>query len=174
MYNRTPFPQHSGWMADFGEYVPFDSRPTGGSAYELHNRFPEEWAQTNRDAVTLADQQPNEDFAVRLGGSCCWIVHYCRGLRLKCHTCRDLVTEMLIVKLALNDDSCMTWYSFDPLFSCYAFPPSSLSSPPFLLLFFLLLFFFSHSLFPSFSFPPFSSPFFPSPSRPPSFAALDT
>jgi alpha-glucosidase (family GH31 glycosyl hydrolase) len=41
-----------GWMADFGEYVPFDAVLHDGSpASTIHNRFPELWAKVNRDAV---------------------------------------------------------------------------------------------------------------------------
>ena len=41
-----------GWMADFGEYVPFDAvLHDGTSPSTIHNRFPELWAKVNRDAV---------------------------------------------------------------------------------------------------------------------------
>lgn len=47
----------SGWMADFGEALPYDARlsdnSTGG---EFHNRYPEAWAQLNRE---LIDELPN-------------------------------------------------------------------------------------------------------------------
>lgn len=39
-------------MADFGEYLPFDSVLANGSAATTHNVFPELWAATNRQAVT--------------------------------------------------------------------------------------------------------------------------
>lgn len=36
------------WMADFGEYMPFDAvMADGTSAYEYHNRYPMEWAKVN-------------------------------------------------------------------------------------------------------------------------------
>jgi len=42
----------SGWMADFGEYLPFDSVLYGGQmASEYHNRYPEEWAKINAIAI---------------------------------------------------------------------------------------------------------------------------
>ncbi len=37
-----------GWMADFGEGLPFDAALAGGTAHEWHNRYPELWATFNR------------------------------------------------------------------------------------------------------------------------------
>ncbi len=37
-----------GWMADFGEGLPFDSVLASGTAHEWHNRYPEAWARFNR------------------------------------------------------------------------------------------------------------------------------
>lgn len=39
----------NGWMADFGEGLPLDARLHGGEAIEWHNRYPEAWADFNRD-----------------------------------------------------------------------------------------------------------------------------
>jgi len=36
-----------GWMADFGEGLPFDAVLAGGTACEWHNRYPEAWAELN-------------------------------------------------------------------------------------------------------------------------------
>jgi len=42
----------SGWMADFGEYLPFDAIFGAGVDPLLeHNRFPETWAKINRHAI---------------------------------------------------------------------------------------------------------------------------
>lgn len=41
----------SGWMADFGEYLPTDSVCYGGESEKLHNRWPTMWAKCNYDAV---------------------------------------------------------------------------------------------------------------------------
>jgi alpha-glucosidase len=41
----------SGWMADFGEYLPTDARVYGGDAEKLHNRWPTLWARCCHDAV---------------------------------------------------------------------------------------------------------------------------
>ncbi|MFD0204430.1 MULTISPECIES: alpha-glucosidase [Saccharothrix] len=40
----------SGWMADFGEGLPFDAVIAGGDAAAWHNRWPDLWARVNRDA----------------------------------------------------------------------------------------------------------------------------
>lgn len=41
----------SGWMADFGEYLPVDCVLFDGDPKELHNRWPVIWAKLNREAV---------------------------------------------------------------------------------------------------------------------------
>ncbi len=41
----------SGWMADFGEYLPTDSVAYGGKSDKLHNRWPTLWAKCSFDAV---------------------------------------------------------------------------------------------------------------------------
>ena len=45
----------SGWMADFGEALPFDAKLFSGEpASSYHNRYPEEWAMINREAIQEA------------------------------------------------------------------------------------------------------------------------
>ena len=41
----------SGWMADFGEYLPVDCVLYDGDPKELHNRWPVLWAKINREAI---------------------------------------------------------------------------------------------------------------------------
>ncbi len=41
----------SGWMADFGEYLPTDSVVHGGDPEKLHNKWPTLWAKCNYDAI---------------------------------------------------------------------------------------------------------------------------
>jgi sulfoquinovosidase len=49
----------SGWMADFGEALPYDAILNGNqTGADLHNRYPELWAQTNRE---LLDTLPEGD-----------------------------------------------------------------------------------------------------------------
>lgn len=50
-----------GWMADFGEGLPFDAVLANGTAHEWHNRYPEAWAAFNR--------RLRERLAERLGRS---------------------------------------------------------------------------------------------------------
>lgn len=38
-----------GWMADFGEGLPLDAVLADGDALQWHNRYPQEWADFNRD-----------------------------------------------------------------------------------------------------------------------------
>ena len=55
--------QISGWMSDFGEYLPFDAVLFNGSAAVLHNKFPQLWAKVNYDAtkiVALGDDSSSE------------------------------------------------------------------------------------------------------------------
>lgn len=52
-----------GWMADFGEWLPFDGRIRDeGGAPKYHNRYPVEWARLNRE--TFLSERPDGDFVV--------------------------------------------------------------------------------------------------------------
>ncbi len=45
----------SGWMADFGEWLPLDARLHDASeGWSVHNRYPVEWAKINREAAPEA------------------------------------------------------------------------------------------------------------------------
>ena len=46
----------AGWMADFGEYCPFDARLHGADAAAFHNAYPERWGAANRDAIAAAPE----------------------------------------------------------------------------------------------------------------------
>ncbi len=54
----------SGWMADFGEYLPIDARLAHGDALDLHNAWPTMWAKVNADAVA---DRPDAVFFMRAG-----------------------------------------------------------------------------------------------------------
>jgi|GEM_PF-5635582 len=41
----------SGWMADFGEYLPADCKLTNGSATQMHNLWPVLWTKLNYEAI---------------------------------------------------------------------------------------------------------------------------
>lgn len=58
----------SGWMADFGEYLPTDAVLYDGTPAELyHNRYPVEWARVNREAVEESGKLGEIVFFMRAG-----------------------------------------------------------------------------------------------------------
>ncbi|AIT81937.1 alpha-glucosidase [Novosphingobium pentaromativorans] len=60
----------SGWMADFGEYLPTDLRLADGSdAMEAHNRWPVLWAQVNAKALASRGRTGDALFFMRAGFS---------------------------------------------------------------------------------------------------------
>lgn len=50
----------SGWMADFGEALPVEVELHQGSGLSFHNRFPELWAQLNRELLDELEQDIGE------------------------------------------------------------------------------------------------------------------
>ncbi|HEX6784416.1 MAG TPA: alpha-glucosidase [Sphingomicrobium sp.] len=60
----------SGWMADFGEYLPVDVRLADGSDPMLaHNRWPVLWAKVNADALRSRGRTGDAVFFMRAGFS---------------------------------------------------------------------------------------------------------
>jgi sulfoquinovosidase len=60
----------SGWMADFGEWLPTDAvLHSGVSAKVYHNRYPVEWAKLNREAIKEAGKEGQIVFFTRAGFS---------------------------------------------------------------------------------------------------------
>ncbi len=60
----------SGWMADFGEALPLDAvMASGDKGIYYHNRYPEEWARINREALQEAGLEGEGLFFVRAGFS---------------------------------------------------------------------------------------------------------
>lgn len=59
----------SGWMADFGEYLPFEAVLRHGEASERHNWWPGAWAKVNHDAVVQAGKQDEIFFFMRAGNA---------------------------------------------------------------------------------------------------------
>ena len=58
----------SGWMADFGEYLPTDAVLANGmDALEAHNLWPVLWAQVNAQAVTSRGKTAETLFFMRAG-----------------------------------------------------------------------------------------------------------
>ncbi|WP_083004945.1 alpha-glucosidase [Halomonas sp. GT] len=60
----------SGWMADFGEYLPIDVQLSNGiSAKQEHNRWPVRWAQINAEAIAESGLTNETTFFMRAGYS---------------------------------------------------------------------------------------------------------
>ena len=60
----------SGWMADFGEYLPTDIRLLDGSdPMEAHNRWPVLWAKVNADVIASRGKTHDATFFMRAGFS---------------------------------------------------------------------------------------------------------
>jgi alpha-glucosidase len=57
----------SGWMADFGEYLPVDAHLAHGDAKLLHNAWPTIWAEVNADAIARAGRTGDATFFMRAG-----------------------------------------------------------------------------------------------------------
>ncbi len=60
----------SGWMADFGEWLPYDAQLYDGqTGASYHNRYPVEWARVNREAVEEYHGDTGAVFFMRAGFS---------------------------------------------------------------------------------------------------------
>ncbi|AYV54788.1 alpha-glucosidase [Leptospira kmetyi] len=60
----------SGWMADFGEWLPLDAKLHSGISAEVyHNVYPAEWARINREAIRKAGKEGKIVFFTRSGFS---------------------------------------------------------------------------------------------------------
>ncbi|MGK5004327.1 alpha-glucosidase [Janthinobacterium sp. LB2P70] len=58
----------SGWMADFGEYLPIDLRlHNGADARLMHNAWPTLWAEVNARAIERAGKTGDATFFMRAG-----------------------------------------------------------------------------------------------------------
>lgn len=58
----------SGWMADFGEGLPYDAVLfSGADPRSYHNRYAEEWAEVNREAIREAGREDDIVFFNRSG-----------------------------------------------------------------------------------------------------------
>jgi alpha-glucosidase (family GH31 glycosyl hydrolase) len=58
----------SGWMADFGEGLPYDAAlHSGADPKSYHNRYAEEWAEINREAIREAGRGEDIVFFNRAG-----------------------------------------------------------------------------------------------------------
>ncbi|MDZ4724543.1 MAG: alpha-glucosidase [Leptospira sp.] len=60
----------SGWMADFGEWLPYDAKMHSGiDAKVYHNQYPVDWAKVNREAIKEAGKEGEIVFFTRAGYS---------------------------------------------------------------------------------------------------------
>ncbi len=58
----------SGWMADFGEALPYNAKLSSGeSASSFHNEYPEAWARLNREAIDATGHGEDFVFFTRSG-----------------------------------------------------------------------------------------------------------
>src|SRR5918995_2458513 len=58
----------SGWMADFGEGLPYDAvLSSGADPKTYHDRYAEEWARVNREAIREAGREDDIVFFSRSG-----------------------------------------------------------------------------------------------------------
>lgn len=57
----------SGWMADYGEYLPTDAVLANGDPVLFHNRYPAEWARLNYEAISEAGRIDDVAIFTRAG-----------------------------------------------------------------------------------------------------------
>jgi alpha-glucosidase len=57
----------SGWMADYGEYLPTDAVLAAADPERFHNRYPAEWARLNYEAVKEAGKLEDTVIFMRAG-----------------------------------------------------------------------------------------------------------
>lgn len=65
----------SGWMADFGEFLPADARLYSGDPLLMHNAWPVKWAELNARAIAEAGRTGEALFFMRSGYS--GVQRYC-------------------------------------------------------------------------------------------------
>ena len=95
----------SGWMADFGEYLPTDAVLSSGESPELvHNRFPALWAKANREAVEEAGALGEVVFFMRAGytGSTRYSTAFWAGDQLVSFSRHDGLPSVIPAALSLG------------------------------------------------------------------------
>ena len=87
----------SGWMADFGEHLPFDAiLHSGVEASLFHNQYPLEWAKINEEALA--------EYNIETGVYSNELVYFMRSASL---------TSPGHTSLFWLGDQCVSWDSFD-------------------------------------------------------------
>ncbi|KAF2957292.1 alpha-glucosidase [Thermotoga sp. Ku-13t] len=94
----------SGWMADYGEYLPTDAVLSSGEPAEtFHNRFPVEWARLNYEAVKESERS-DLVFFMRSGylNSSRFTPLYWHGDQLVNWSVDDGIASVIPAKLSLS------------------------------------------------------------------------
>jgi alpha-glucosidase (family GH31 glycosyl hydrolase) len=96
----------SGWMADFGEHLPFDAvLHNGVPAAEFHNQYPLEWAKINEEAISEYNtERKSTSNGSDAGSSADELVYFMRSASMQspAHT-----------SLFWLGDQCVSWDKFD-------------------------------------------------------------
>ncbi len=95
----------SGWMADFGEYFPIDSRVHSGEPPELvHNRYPALWARANYEALAETGTLGDTVFFMRAGftGSSRWSTANWAGDQLVNWSMSDGLASVIPASISLG------------------------------------------------------------------------
>lgn len=103
----------SGWMADYGEYLPTDAvLHSGEPAESVHNRYPSLWARVNREAVEEAGKLGEVFFFMRAGylGSARYSTGYWAGDQLSDFSRHDGLPSVIPAALSLGFSSGGIWH----------------------------------------------------------------
>lgn len=103
----------SGWMADYGEYLPTDAvLHSGESAEAVHNRYPTLWARVNREAVEEAGKLGEVFFFMRAGylESTRYSTGYWAGDQLSDFSRHDGLPSVIPAALSLGFTSAGIWH----------------------------------------------------------------
>lgn len=104
----------SGWMADFGEYLPVDSVLHGGVDPMLaHNEYPVLWAKVNADAVREAGKEGEAAFFLRSGwtGASRYASSFWAGDQLVNWSKTDGLPSVVPAALSLGFSGAGYWHS---------------------------------------------------------------
>jgi len=104
----------SGWMCDFGEYLPTDAVMHSGKPAELvHNEFPELWARANREAVEESGKLGEVVFFMRAGFSASmrWSTAFWAGDQLANWSRHDGLASVIPAAISLGALGGGVWHS---------------------------------------------------------------
>lgn len=104
----------SGWMADYGEYLPTDCiLHSGESAETFHNRYPVLWAQANREAVEEAGKLGEAFFFMRSGylGSSGLATGYWAGDQMVDFSRHDGLPSIIPAAVSLGFSGVGVWHA---------------------------------------------------------------